>query len=423
MELDSITANALIFAASAMLLLLAFVYSLINKVFLSIHVREKADLSEIYEEIVSIMNGREFQEIVFQGIFFPSLIAAILLGFEMAVNDWYFWPVIFISIYFFDFFFPEILATMFSDTFSRFCVKTYKFLKYIFLPSAKVSIFLQDCIFNISGYDSRLSFLTESMRKAVNDEESSSSLEEEEKQMIRNIFDFVDTPVRKIMTPRVEMHAIEAQTPLPDVIKLLNSERYSRLPVYSGSVDNIIGILSNRSFLAWYSENPPDTFDLEKLTKPAIFVPAGKKIDALLQELRESNNHLAIVIDEYGGTAGLVTMEDILEEIVGEIRDEDDSKEEDMGIVELPTGQHLLDPLITLSDLEDKLNIHFTIEEDEHIETLSGLIQHVLGSLPEAGTSVKIQGYTFKVNKMDGTKMEEVILEAPTSNPKTPNPN
>ena len=420
MEPDSTTINALIFAASAVLLLLAFVYSLINRVFLSIYTRKTADLSEVYEEIVSIMNDREFREIVFQGIFFPSLIAATLLGFEFA-SDWYLWPAVFICIYILDFFFPEILATMFSDTFSRICVKMYKYLKYIFMPSSKISIFFQNCIFNILGYDSRLSFLTESMRKAVNDEENTSSLEEEEKQMIKNIFAFVDTPVRKIMTPRVEMHAIEAQTPLPDVIKLLNSERYSRLPVYSGSIDSIIGILSNRRFLEWYSENPHDSFDLTKLTKPAVFVPAGKKIDALLQELRESSNHLAIVIDEYGGTAGLVTMEDILEEIIGEIRDEDDLKEEDAGIVELPTGQHLLDPLITLSDLENKLGIHFTIEEDEHIETLSGLIQHVLGSLPEAGTSINIQGYTFKVNKMDGTKMEEVLLEAPTS--ATPNPN
>jgi Mg2+/Co2+ transporter CorC len=168
----------------------------------------------------------------------------------------------------------------------------------------------------------------------------------------------------------------------------MNSERHSRLPVHSGSIDNIIGILSNREFLEWYTERVHETFDLAKLVRPAVFVPAGKKIGTLLRELRESKNHLVIVVDEYGGTAGLATMEDILEEIVGEIKDEDDS-EEDMGFVKLPSGQYLLDPLITLS----------------------GLIQYTLGSLPQTGTSVQIQGYLFKVKKMDGTKMEEVVLE------------
>ena len=285
-------------------------------------------------------------------------------------------------------------------------------LLFRFFPNAKFSFYLRNFILKILSYDSRLSFLTEEMQEAMKSEDPPSALEEGEKQMIRNIFDFADTPVREIMTPRVEMSAINVQTPLPDVIKLLNTERHSRLPVYSNSIDNIIGILSNREFLEWYTERSQEKFDLEKLVRPAIFVPTGKKIGALLNELREGNNHLVIVIDEYGGTAGLATIEDILEEIVGEINDEDDN-EEDMSVVKLSSGQYSLDPLITLSDLEDQLGIHFNIEDDEHIETLSGLIQHTLGSLPQNGTSVQIQGYMFKVKRMDGTKMEEVILETP----------
>jgi len=408
MDVDSST---LFLTASALLLLLAFVYSLISRVFRSVHLRnspgEEAGETEV--ELEGILSSEDFREIVSQGIYACSLAAFAILGSQFA-KVWYIWPIILVLIYFTDIFIPKILATMFPDTLLKFCIKAYKILKYPFLPSAKILLFLQKFLFKIMGYDSRLSFLPESMRQAMNNEDSSSALEEEEKQMIRNIFVFSDTPVREIMTPRVEMRAIDVQTSLPDVIKLLNNERHSRLPVYSDSIDNIIGILSNREFLEWYTERPHETFNLEKLVRPAVFVPTGKKIDSLLHELRESNNHLAIVIDEYGGTAGLATMEDILEEIVGEIKDEDDS-EEDMGYVKLPTGQYMLDPLITLSDLEDRLGIHFTIEENEHIETLSGLIQHTLGSLPKTGTSVEIQGYLFKVKKMDGTKMEEVILE------------
>jgi len=404
--------RTLFLTASVLLLLLAFIYSLINRVFRSVHLRnlpeEEANETEI--ELEGILNSEDFKEVVFQGVYACCFAAFAILGSQFANGLWYVWPVILIAIYSVDIFIPKILATMFPDTLLKFCIKAYKILKYFFLPSTKISLFLQKFLLKIMGYDSRLSFLPESMRQAMNNEDSPSALEEEEKQMIRNIFVLSDTTVREIMTPRVEMRAIDFQTSLPDVIKLLNNERHSRLPVYSGSIDNIIGILSNREFLEWYTERPHETFNLEKLVRPAVFVPTGKKIDSLLHELRESNNHLAIVVDEYGGTAGLATMEDILEEIVGEIKDEDDS-EEDMGYVKLPTGQYMLDPLITLSDLEDRLGIHFAIEENEHIETLSGLIQHTLGSLPKTGTSVEIQGYLFKVKKMDGTKMEEVILE------------
>jgi len=407
------TCSILILAASALLLLIAFVYSLIKRVFRSLHLKlPEEETGRAENELENILDSEDFKEIVFQGIYVPCFAAFALLGYKFANEHWYIWFIMPVAIYVADIFIIKTLAAMLPDTLSKFCIKAYEILKYIFLPSAKVSLFFQKGLLKILGYDSRLSFLSESRRGAMSNDDSPSALEEEEKQMIRNIFVLSDTPVREIMTPRVEMRAIDVQTSLPDVIKLLNNERHSRLPVYSDSIDNIIGILSNREFLEWYTERPHETFDLQKLVRPAVFVPTGKKIDTILHELRESNNHLVIVVDEYGGTAGLATMEDILEEIVGEIKDEDDS-EEDMGFVKLPTGQYMLDPLITLSDLEEYLGIHFTIEEDEHIETLSGLIQHTLGSLPKTGTSVEIQGYLFKIKKMDGTKMEEVILETP----------
>jgi len=396
--------ETIILAASSALLLLAFIYSLISHVF---RFQTKIELEDF-------IKSEDSKEIIFQGSSTCCFAAFALLGLTFG-KHWYEWLVIIVGIYLITFFIPRILAAMFPDTLLKFCIRAYKIFKYFFLPSAKISLFLQNGLLKILGYDSRLSFLPESMREAIRDEDSPSALEEDEKQMIRNIFVFADTPVREIMTPRVEMHAIDVQTPLQDVIKLLNSERHSRLPVYSGSIDNIIGVLSNREFLQWYTERQHETFDLEKLVRPALFVPAGKKIDALLHELRESNNHLVIVVDEYGGTAGLATMEDILEEIVGEIKDEDDS-EEGSGFVKLQAGQYMLDPLITLSDLEDRLGIHFDIEEGEHIETISGLIQHALGSVPESGATIEIQGYLFKVKKMDGTKMEEVTIE-PLINP------
>ena len=214
--------------------------------------------------------------------------------------------------------------------------------------------------------------------------------------MILNIFDFVETPVREIMTPRVDMCAIDVDTSLEDLVKVLNNERHSRLPVYKETVDNIVGILSNRDFLEWYTEHRDEPFDLMKLVMPPVYVPYHKKIDDLLTELRKTGNQLAIVVDEYGGTAGLVTLEDILEEIVGEIRDEDDM-DEDEDVQKLKDGRYILDPLMTLSDLEYELDVELKPPENSHVETLSGLIQATLGIIPSPGAEVKIQGYTFRV--------------------------
>ena len=149
-----------------------------------------------------------------------------------------------------------------------------------------------------------------------------------------------------------------------------------------------------------------------KIVMPPVFVPYHKKIDDLLTELRKTGNQLAIVIDEYGGTAGLVTLEDILEEIVGEIRDEDDTDEED-DVQKLKDGRYILDPLMTLSDLEEELGVELEAPENSHVETLSGLIQATLGVIPSPGAEVKVKGYTFRVLKMDGTRMEKVMMILP----------
>ena len=236
--------------------------------------------------------------------------------------------------------------------------------------------------------------------------------------MILNIFDFVETPVREIMTPRVDMCAIDISTSLEKTISVLNNERHSRLPVYKESIDNVVGILSNRDFLEWYtSREEGEEFNLEKLVMPAIFVPYHKKIDDLLTELRRNGNQLAIVVDEYGGTAGLVTVEDILEEIVGEIRDEDDD-DEDEDVQKLKDGRYILDPLMTLSDLEYELGVSLSVPEHSHVETLSGLIQATLGTIPVAGTEVVLDGYKFRVLKVDGTRMEKVLMILPENQQK-----
>src|SRR5574344_839994 len=230
-----------------------------------------------------------------------------------------------VVIYVLTVFVPNILGSLKPDTLVRVLAPLYKYLSVPVLFPARFANKVYTGLLNKLGYNPKLNFLSEERREALQSDMTASgdddALEEDERQMVLNIFDFVETPVREIMTPRVDMCAIEAGTSLEETIKILNTERHSRLPVYRESIDNVIGILSSRDFLEWYTERGDSKFDLEGLVMPAFYVPYNKKID------------------------------DLLREIVGEIKDEDDIDEE-AEIQKLKDGRYILDPLMTLSDWE-----------------------------------------------------------------------
>lgn len=392
--------------------------------------RDPHDRSDREEKIAKLVRWHGFNECVSIGRIFGNVSAGVLGFFVLANSQWDFvrtYPYLSVAaylvfasavLYTLTVFIPYLLASLKPDTLSVVLVPLFRLIRLPFVPVAKFCHVVFVKMLNLLGYDSKLNFLPEEMRDAVQADLSdvksgdAEGLEKEEQQMILNIFDFVETPVREIMTPRVEMCAIDVDTPLEDLVKVLNNERHSRLPVYKDTMDNIVGILSNRDFLEWYTEHGDEPFDIMKIVMPPVFVPYHKKIDDLLTELRKTGNQLAIVIDEYGGTAGLVTLEDILEEIVGEIKDEDDADEED-DVQKLKDGRYILDPLMTLSDLEEELGVELEAPENSHVETLSGLIQATLGVIPSPGAEIKVKGYTFRVLKMDGTRMEKVMMILP----------
>ena len=392
--------------------------------------RDPKDRSEREEKIAKLVHWHGFNECVSIGRIFGNVSAGVLGFFVLANSPWDFvrtYPYLSVAaylvfasavLYTLTVFIPYLLASLKPDTLCVVLVPLFRLIRLPFVPVAKFCHVVFVKMLNLFGYDSKLNFLPEEMRDAVQADLSdvksgdAEGLEKEEQQMILNIFDFVETPVREIMTPRVEMCAIDVDTPLEDLVKVLNNERHSRLPVYKDTMDNIVGILSNRDFLEWYTEHGDEPFDIMKIVMPPVFVPYHKKIDDLLTELRKTGNQLAIVIDEYGGTAGLVTLEDILEEIVGEIKDEDDADEED-DVQKLKDGRYILDPLMTLSDLEEELGVELEAPENSHVETLSGLIQATLGVIPSPGAEIKVKGYTFRVLKMDGTRMEKVMMILP----------
>lgn len=232
-------------------------------------------------------------------------------------------------------------------------------------------------------------------------------IEEEEKEMIRNIFEFGDTMVKEVMIPRVDMACIPSDTKLGSILKLIKKMGHSRIPVYEETIDNIIGILYAKDLLRiyqqWYTSK--EKFDLKGIIRKAYFVPENKKIDELLDIFQKDRIQVAIAIDEYGGTAGLITMEDVVEEVVGEIIDEYDKE---IKLFEM-TGDNIViaDAIISIDKINEILNIE--IPEND-FETLGGFIFDLLGRVPRKDEKIKYQNFQIIIEQVVKNRIRRVKI-------------
>jgi CBS domain containing-hemolysin-like protein len=228
-------------------------------------------------------------------------------------------------------------------------------------------------------------------------------LEQEEQKMIVSIFRLGDTLAREIMVPRIDILAFEADTPIDQALDALKQFGHSRVPVYKDTVDNVQGLLYAKDLLGIWREGKQNVSLIEHL-RPAYFVPEAKKVDELLAELQAERVHMAIVVDEYGGVAGIVTLEDIVEEIVGEIRDEYDQAEE-MLYQAINDNEYLFQGRIDLDDFNDIMG---TSLPNSEADTLSGLIYSRIGRVPTNGDKFQIEGLQLTVEKVSGQRIRKV---------------
>jgi len=243
----------------------------------------------------------------------------------------------------------------------------------------------------------------EEIKTLVDAGEEGGAIEEEEKEMILSIFQLSDTLAREVMVPRIDIVAFEAEAMLDDATQTLIDTGHSRAPVYSGTIDHVVGLLYVKDILA--SQHAGGTGQhVRDIMRPAIFVPEAKKVDDLLEEMQARRVQMVIVVDEYGGTAGLATLEDIVEEIVGEIRDEYDAAEE-MRYQELPDGAYILSGGIDLDDVNELTGSHLVKDASE---TLSGLIHSQLGRVAAAGDVLETGGLRLKVEQVLGRRIRKV---------------
>lgn len=245
------------------------------------------------------------------------------------------------------------------------------------------------------------SFVDASQREGV--------LEQDERQMIFSIFEFGDTLVREIMVPRIDIFGLDVETPIVEAGNALLESGYSRVPVYRESIDNIVGLLYAKDLLKVWKA-PEQVKHLAELLRPAYFVPESKKLDELLAEMQGGRIHIAIVVDEYGGVAGLVTLEDMMEEIVGEIRDEYDHGEE-LSYQQVGDDEFVFHGRINLADFNEVTGSELTSED---ADTLGGFLFNRIGRVPKAGEKIEENGLTLTIEQVVGRRIRRVRAQHTT---------
>src|SRR5215469_15331582 len=252
----------------------------------------------------------------------------------------------------------------------------------------------------------------EDIKALVSVGETHGVLEEEEKEMIHSIFEFGATVVREVMTPRTDMICADVEDPVSRGVELVIREGYSKIPVYEQNIDHIVGVVHDRELLLAVSRDEEHTL-LRSIMRPIKAIPENKPVDELMREMQAEKVSVAIVVDEYGGTAGLVTMEDLLEEIVGEIMDEYDAEQQDLPpeIKEASNGDVIVDARMNIDDVNERLGLHLPTED---FESIGGYTFGLFGRVPMPGEHLSIDdGLTLFVEKTAGRRLLSVRIKKP----------
>lgn len=312
---------------------------------------------------------------------------------------------------------PKIIAINDPLGVSR---KVSGFIYALFILLKPVAIVLAESAVNLEKYLPKptTKMTSDDIKTMAEVSEQEGSIKEDEREIIENVIEFGTTTVREIMTSRVSMAGVSVNDSLTDVLTLIKEKGYSRMPLYENDLDTIYGVIYAKDVLPYLnSEEDEPALNWKNISRKAIFVPVTKKLDDLLRDFQQEKTHMAIVVDEYGGTEGLITMDDILEEIVGDIVDEEG--EEDNLFTRFKSGIYIFDAQIDLDDMEDILECDITAEDDEY-ETLGGLIYHLTESLPTVGERIRYKNLELTVHSVQNNRIKRVRVKVDT--PKPPEP-
>lgn len=304
---------------------------------------------------------------------------------------------------------PKTIATQNAEKLALAYGPVILFLMRILTPVIWFINLFSACILKILGVgkDSRPSMTESELRTIVDVSHEEGVIEEDEKEMINNVFDLGDAVAKDVMVPRVYVVMADVESSYDDLIRLFREEQFTRIPIYEGNVDNIIGLINMKDLLLY---EDLEHFDIRKILRKPYFTVENKNVSDLLMEMKQSTFNLAIVLDEYGEVAGIVTVEDIVEEIVGEVQDEYDAHEIE-NIQKIDDHTYDVKGFINLHDLNDELHLHL---DSEDFDSIGGLIIDRLGRLPQLNDQVTLEnGIILQVKKIDKNRIEEVRLILP----------
>jgi magnesium and cobalt transporter len=250
-------------------------------------------------------------------------------------------------------------------------------------------------------------------REEIHDllQQAESVFDPDEQEMLNGVLEVSETQVREVMIPRSQMVVIERDQEVADMLGVIIDSGHSRFPVIGEDRDEVLGILLAKDLLQHFANGSSDELHIEKFLRPVAVIPESKRLNTLLKEFRDSHNHMAIVVDEYGGVSGLLTIEDVLEEIVGEIDDEHDTEEDDFIRPDVERNGQPCFSVRALTRIED-FNDYFDCDlTDEDYDTVGGLVMHELGRLPRHGESLQFDGFSFRVMKADRRRIDTLQVE------------
>ena len=303
---------------------------------------------------------------------------------------------------------PKTFSLAFADSLALPLVNILMFFHVLFLPVGWVLTRFIRALLRLvgKGTEERPRVTEEDMEYAVSLGRRQGAIDQEKENLLISAFDFSETAAKEIMVPRTDMHAVEVGTPYDELVKLTLETGFSRFPVYEGSIDRVVGIFFSKSLLA-----PPGAGEKGKYLRrkmgPALFVPETKKISEVLKLFQRNRVHMAIVVDEFGGTEGVVTLEDIIEELLGEIHDEFDTEQE--RVQEIPGGGFVADARVEIEELETFIKIKFP--EERGYESLGGFLMEVAGDVPAQGWQHEYKGHAFYVQEADLNRVIKVRID------------
>jgi len=302
---------------------------------------------------------------------------------------------------------PRAVATQNPERIALLVAEPLRWLERIERPLVRLVLWLANALLKPSGLSAAFTapvITEEELKTLLDTSERQGVIEEDEKEMLRNVISFGDTEVHSVMTPRIDVKSAPSGTTIKELIKLIIACGHTRIPIYEDSVDRIVGIVLAKDLLMPLVEGRGDE-DVVKYRRAAYFVPENKRVDELLEEFRRSNLQMAVVQDEYGGTAGLATIEDLLEEIVGEIQDEYDD-EEQMIVVE---GEKIAeaDGRATLSDVNEQLGLELPTSD---YDTVGGFVFGLFGRPPLTGEEIDYDDVRFLVTKANGRRVQRLRI-------------